>query len=77
MTKEQQKKQEIGIVKKQGLSENLAKTVFLGIGSNIGNRIKNIEKASPLLSAHFIKNLNERFGTNLIIPKTGDSNTLF
>ncbi|MAY21412.1 MAG: hypothetical protein CMC74_01385 [Flavobacteriaceae bacterium] len=38
---------------------------------------QNIEKASPLLSAHFIKNLNERFGTNLIIPKTGDSNTLF
>ena len=50
MTKEQQKKQEIGIVKKQGLSENLAKTVFLGIGSNIGNRIKNIEKAKYFLS---------------------------
>lgn len=37
-------------MKKQGLSENLAKTVFLGIGSNIGNRIKNIEKAKYFLS---------------------------
>ncbi len=30
---------------------------------------QNIEKASPLLSAHFIKNINNRLGTNLVIPK--------
>lgn len=30
---------------------------------------QNVEKASPLLSAHFIKNLNERLGINLTIPK--------
>ncbi|MEZ4796663.1 MAG: DUF72 domain-containing protein [Flavobacteriaceae bacterium] len=32
---------------------------------------QNIEKASPLLSAHFIKNANKVLGTNLIIPKMG------
>ncbi len=29
---------------------------------------QNLELASPLLSAHFIKNLNETLGTNLTIP---------
>lgn len=40
---------------------------------------QNLELASPLLSAYFIKNLNNKLGTNLIIPKTlHDSNaTLF
>lgn len=39
---------------------------------------QNIEKASPLLSAHFIKNLNKELGTNLTIPQMGgDSQTLF
>lgn len=39
---------------------------------------QNIEKASPLLSAHFIKNLNEKIGSNLVIPKMGgNTNTLF
>ena len=52
MIKEQQKKIEIGTVKKQDISENLAKNVFLGIGSNIGNRKKNIEKAKYYLSRH-------------------------
>lgn len=33
---------------------------------------QNLEKASPLLSAHFIKNLNKELGTDLKIPKTGD-----
>ncbi len=37
-------------MKKQDISENLAKNVFLGIGSNIGNRKKNIEKAKYYLS---------------------------
>jgi len=30
---------------------------------------QNVEKASPLLSAHFIKKANERFGTQLKIPQ--------
>ena len=39
---------------------------------------QNIEKASPLLSAHFIKNLNNELGTKLIVPRMGgDSPTLF
>ena len=39
---------------------------------------QNIEKALPLLSAHFIKNLNEKMGSNLVIPKMGgNTNTLF
>ena len=43
------KKIEIGIVIKQDISENQAKNIFLGIGSNLGNRIINIEKAKSLL----------------------------
>ncbi len=39
-------------MKKQDISENQAKTVFLGIGSNIGNRKKYIEKAKFYLSQH-------------------------
>lgn len=39
---------------------------------------QNLEKASPLLSAHFIKNLNQELGTNLTIPKMGkEPPTLF
>jgi uncharacterized protein YecE (DUF72 family) len=40
---------------------------------------QNIEKASPLLSAHFIKNLNNTLNTNLVVPKMGNDNqnTLF
>lgn len=40
---------------------------------------QNIEKTSPLLSAHFIKNANSTLGTNLIIPKMANDNpdTLF
>ena len=36
-------------MKKQDISENQAKNIFLGIGSNLGNRIVNIEKAKSLL----------------------------
>ena len=36
-------------MKKQDISKNQAKNVFLGIGSNLGNRIINIEKAKLLL----------------------------
>ncbi len=38
---------------------------------------QNIEKASPLLSAYFIKKANERFGANLYIPQMNDTNTKF
>ena len=55
MIKEQQKKVEIGTVKRQDISENQAKTVFLGIGSNLGLRKRNVEKAKFLLSKY---NLN-------------------
>ena len=55
MIKEQQKKAEIGTVKRQGILENRAKIVFLGIGSNLGLRKTNIEKAKFLLSEY---NLN-------------------
>ncbi|OAB78057.1 DUF72 domain-containing protein [Cochleicola gelatinilyticus] len=38
---------------------------------------QNLEKASPLLSAHFIKKANERFGTNLHIPGMDNPKTLY
>lgn len=34
---------------------------------------QNLEKASPLLSAYFIKNFNNEFGTSLKVPVSGDS----
>lgn len=33
---------------------------------------QNLEKASPLLSAHFIQNFNAEFGTSLKIPNSGE-----
>ena len=36
-------------MKSQDTSENQAKNIFLGIGSNLGNRIANIERAKFLL----------------------------
>ncbi|WP_445432613.1 DUF72 domain-containing protein [Chryseobacterium indoltheticum] len=35
---------------------------------------QNIEKASPLLSAYFIENLNKEWKTDLLIPKMGQEN---
>ena len=52
MIKEQPKKVEIGTVKRQDILENQAKIVFLGIGSNLGLRKRNIEKAKFLLAEH-------------------------
>ena len=40
---------------KQDISENLVNTAFLGIGSNLGNKKKNIEKAKFLLEKNSIK----------------------
>jgi len=45
-------------VKKQDISENQAKNIFLGIGSNLGNRIINIEKAKSLLLENDINFIN-------------------
>ena len=50
MIKEQQKRIEIGIVIRQDILENQAKIVYLGIGSNLGDRKKNIEIAKSHLS---------------------------
>ena len=52
MIKEQLKKVEIGTVKRQDILENQAKIVFLGIGSNLGQRKINIEKAKFLLAEY-------------------------
>ena len=40
---------------KQGISENLANIAFLSIGSNLGNKKRNIEKAKFLLAKNSIK----------------------
>ena len=41
-------------MKKLGILENQVKSIYLGIGSNLGNRILNIEKGKSLLSEHNI-----------------------
>ena len=55
MIKDKQKKIGIGTVIKQDTSENLANIVYLAIGSNLGNKKKNIEKAKYLLEIKPIK----------------------
>ena len=40
---------------KQDISENLVKPIYLGIGSNLGNRRNNIEKAKLMLSEQNIE----------------------
>ncbi len=49
------KKIEIGAVIKQGMLEKQANIVYLGIGSNLGNKIYNIEKAKAILTENNIK----------------------
>ena len=55
MIKDKQKKIEIGTVIRQGTLENRAKSIFLGIGSNLGNKRNNIEKAKFLLIENHIE----------------------
>ncbi len=55
MIKGQQKKGETGIVIKQDISEKQVKFAYLGIGSNLGNRKKNIEKSKIKLTDNNIK----------------------
>ena len=45
-------------MKKQDTLENLAKTVYLSIGSNLGNKINNIDRAKFELEKYKIKILN-------------------
>ena len=45
-------------MRNQDILENQAKIVYLGIGSNLGNRKKNIEKAKSLLNINNLKLLN-------------------
>ena len=40
---------------KQDTSENLVNIVYLGIGSNVGNKKRNIEKAKYLLEKNLVK----------------------
>ncbi len=40
---------------KQDTLENQAKLIYIGIGSNLGNKIKNIEKAKALLTLNGLK----------------------
>ena len=54
MIRGQQKKTETGIVKSQDMLENKAKIVFLGIGSNLGNKKQNIEKAKSIIAQNNI-----------------------
>ena len=49
------KKIGIGIVTKQDMLENQVKSVYLGIGSNLGNKKDNIEKAKFKLTKKNIK----------------------
>ena len=49
MIKDKRLKGKIGIEIKQDILENLREPVYLGIGSNIGNRINNINNACYLL----------------------------
>tara|TARA_B100000035_G_scaffold284245_1_gene267033 strand:- start:682 stop:1233 length:552 start_codon:yes stop_codon:yes gene_type:complete len=55
MIKEQLKKIEIGAVIKQDTSENQVRSIYLGIGSNLGNKKSNIEKAKFQLFKKDIK----------------------
>ena len=50
MIKDKQLKEKIGIETRQDILEDPHKPVYLGIGSNVGNRIKNINYACYLLN---------------------------
>ena len=58
-----QTKPEIGIVIRQDISENLVKCVYLSLGSNLGDRRKNIEDAKHLLINNkiFIENTSSYY----------------
>jgi len=55
MIKDKIKKAEIGTVIKQDTLENLVNTVYLSVGSNLGNKRRNIEKTKYNLEQNSIK----------------------
>ena len=55
MTREQQKRIETGVEKKQDMSEDQVKSIYLGIGSNLGNKLTNIERTKFSLITNNIK----------------------
>lgn len=55
----------------------LAKWVDQGLQNIYFFVHQNVEKASPLLSAHFIEQLNKQLGTDVQIPRMDTPNTLF
>ena len=55
MTKDIQRKQKIGTVKKQDTLENQVNIVYLALGSNLGFKVMNIEKAKLLLLTNNIE----------------------
>lgn len=57
--------------------DRMEEWVALGLNNIYFFVHQNIEKASPLLSAHFIEKANERFGTKLNIPKMDKPEVLF
>mgnify|MGYP001184451495 CR=1 FL=1 len=65
MIKGKQLKEKIGTEIKQDILENLHRAVYLGIGSNLGNRKKNINNASYLLNKFLsINKLSNYYETN-------------
>ena len=55
MIKELQKRIETGVEKKRDMSEDQVSSIYLGIGSNLGNKCRNIEKAKFNLFMNNIK----------------------
>ena len=53
--KDIQKKQEIGIVKRRDTSENQVNYSYLSIGSNLGDKILNLEKVKYLLKKNSVQ----------------------
>jgi len=65
MTKDKRLKEEIGIEKEKDISENHPEPVYLGIGSNLGNRVNNINNACYLLhTSCLIDKISNFYETN-------------
>ena len=65
MIKDKRLKEEIGIEIEQDISENHHEPVYLGIGSNLGNRVNNINNACYLLRSFcLIDKISNFYETN-------------
>ena len=71
MTKDMRKKPEIGIVKKLDTLENQANKVYLALGSNLGDRIKNLEFAKSLIYKSNVKILKMSKNDSKTLKKLG------